>query len=111
MALRLIDYSPSTDVGTLQGNDTDCRQPSKDGVSSLEGNDGVSSLEGSDSERARGAESSEAVYARVRRELTARVLDACLGQLSYASEMRVEGLLAVTLDKHSVLVVNIAEVN
>ena len=53
---------------------------------------------------------SEAIYARMRRVLTARIIDACHGQLGYKSEMRVEGLIAITLDTHSVLVVNMAEV-
>ena len=71
----------------------------------------VSSTRGEGIDAAYATGDNEAVCARMRRVLTARVIDACHGELSYKSEMRVEGLLAITIDKHSVLVINIAEVH
>ena len=52
----------------------------------------------------------EGVYARMKQILTASIVDLCHGGLSFSAEMRIEGLLGITLDRNNVLLVNINEV-
>ena len=52
----------------------------------------------------------EGAFARMKQILTASIVDLCHGGLSFSAEMRIEGLLGITLDRNNVLLVNINEV-
>ena len=52
----------------------------------------------------------EGAFARMKQILTASIVDLCHGGLSFSAEMRIEGLLGITLDRNNVILVNINEV-